>query len=183
MNPARESERLVKTLCANAHTRKIRSLNIIHEICTEQLDRGSNEFSVATIGRLSAARGGPAAGAIRNKSGEAYRAIIGIFAAASQSKAPKRNATRSTQTELILEGINDPVLRTRIIFLIAELRATRAQLLAARHLANQTTTLQVSIDSSGGRRTTSSSTFTPLEVRALELAISEGANFLWRNSS
>lgn len=39
--------------------------------------------------------------------------------------------------------MTDPVLRTRLSLLLAELKATRAQLPAARHLANQTATLDL----------------------------------------
>ena len=77
----------------HADPRKARSLRLIHAVCVEQQDRGSNDYSIATIGRLSADRGGPAAGAIRNKTGEAYRALINTFAGSVGPPKP-RNVRR-----------------------------------------------------------------------------------------
>lgn len=51
---------LFANLFENAVTRKKRNLEIIHAVCREQFERGSKDFSVATISRLSVERGGPA---------------------------------------------------------------------------------------------------------------------------
>ena len=61
MSVGQESDVLLEALCAGAGPRKASSLRLIHAICVEQRDRGSADYSIATIGRLSAARGGPAA--------------------------------------------------------------------------------------------------------------------------
>jgi len=63
---------LLDAFCNGAHPRKQQSLRLIYRLCEEQHDRGSSDFSIATIGRLSAAVGGPSAAAIRNKTGDAY---------------------------------------------------------------------------------------------------------------
>ena len=68
-------EKIVSTLSG----RKQKSLKIIHEICQEQVERGSKDFSVATIGLLSEKRGGPVTQTIRNKTGEEYRAVIELW--------------------------------------------------------------------------------------------------------
>jgi hypothetical protein len=167
------SQALLDALCADADPRKARSLRLIHAICLEQQDRGSTDYSIATIGRLSADRGGPSAGAIRNKTGEAYRALIKAFADMSGGKGRKADDTHTAQLDLILEGVTDPVLRTRLGLLLAELKATRAQLLAARHLANQTATLDLADPSPDGCTPRMATGLSPLEVRALENAISD----------
>lgn len=172
MTAAQKSAALLEALCADTDPRKARSLRLIHSICVEQQDRGSNDYSIATIGRLSADRGGPAAGAIRNKTGEAYRALIKTFAASAADKTSKTAKTNSGQVDLILEGVTDPVLRARLGLLLAELRATRAQLLAARHLANQTATLDLAGPLLNERTLRPATGLTLLEVRALEKAIS-----------
>ena len=170
MITSRESETLLEALCAHADPRKARSLRLIHAVCVEQQDRGSNDYSIATIGRLSADRGGPAAGAIRNKTGEAYRALINTFAGSVGPKPRNVDGARASQFDLILEGVTDPVLRARLGLLLAELKATRAQLLAARHLANRTATLDLAEPAPGERGP--ALCLSPLEVRALEIAIS-----------
>lgn len=171
----------LETLCTDADPRKARSLRLIHAICLEQHERGSNDFSVATIGRLSAERGGPAAGAIRNKTGEAYRALISAFARSVSAKSSNVRATDHDHIDLILEGVTDPLLRTRLGLLLAELKATRAQLLAARHLANQTATLDLA-SASLDQPPPASPNFSALEIRALQNAISEAtlAHWGWR---
>jgi hypothetical protein len=173
MTAGRESEALLEALCAEADPRKARSLRLIHAICVEQQDRGSTDYSIATIGRLSADRGGPAAGAIRNKTGEAYRALIESFVGSVRGKTRKTDDANVVQVELILEGVTDPVLRARLGLLLAELKATRAQLLAARHLANQTATLDLAEPSPDERTLRPALHLSPLELRALENAISD----------
>jgi hypothetical protein len=174
MNEIQSPKALLEALCAQADPRKMRSLRLIHAICEEQRDRGSKDYSVATIGRLSAERGGPAAGAIRNKTGEAYRAVIKTFAESVGGNRRKTVDPQSTPADLILHGVADPVLRARIGLLMAELKSTRAQLLAARHLANQNSVLDLARALDEGPNSASpASRLSPLEMRALENAISE----------
>jgi hypothetical protein len=181
MNEIQGPKALLEALCADADPRKMRSLRLIYAICEEQWDRGSKDYSVATIGRLSAERGGPAAGAIRNKTGEAYRAVIKAFAESVGGKSRKTVDAKSTPADLILHGVTDPVLRARIGLLLAELKSTRAQLLAARHLANENAVLDLARELSEERPNSAAtaSRLSPLEMRALESAISEATLTHW----
>jgi hypothetical protein len=180
MNANENPKALLEALCADADPRKMRSLRLIYAICEEQRDRGSKDYSVATIGRLSAERGGPAAGAIRNKTGEAYRAVIKAFADSVGGKSCKTIDTKCTPADLILHGVADPVLRARIGLLLAELKSTRAQLLAARHLANENAVLDLGRELSEERPNSATAPrLSPLEMRALASAISEGTLTHW----
>jgi len=58
---------LLPRLLSSATTRKRRSLEIINNVCKEQQERGSQDFSIATIRRLSEAFEGPTERTIRNK--------------------------------------------------------------------------------------------------------------------
>lgn len=179
MIAGKDSEALLEALCAHADPRKARSLRLIHAVCVEQRDRGSTDYSTATIGRLSADRGGPAAGAIRNKTGEAYRTLIKTFADLVGGKPRHAAGAHAGQIDLILEGVTDPVLRARLGLLLAELKATRAQLLAARHLANQTATLDLSNPTQGECTLRTAPHLSPLEVRALKNAIADATLDHW----
>ena len=181
MNGNQSTKALLEALCARADPRKIRSLRLIYAICEEQVDRGSKDYSVATIGRLSAERGGPATGAIRNKTGESYRAVIKAFADSVGGKTRKTADVTSTPVDLILHGVTDPVLRARIGLLLADLKSTRAQLLAVRHLANQNAVLDLEhgLSDGGVNCAASASRLSPLEMRALENAISEATLTHW----
>ena len=83
--------------------------------------------------------------------------------------------------DLILHGVTDPVLRARIALLLADLKSTRAQLLAARHLANQSAVLDLGRELSEGRvnGVAGVSRLSPLEIRALETAISKATLTHW----
>lgn len=132
---------LLKQLSANADPRKVKSLKIIHDVCEEQRRHGSFDFSLAAIGRLSSEKGGPAAGAIRNTTGEAYRALIKSHLDAAGGKKPKGKPHKADENPF--DGITDPVLRARIGILMAENESLRAQLQAARHLASQISEVNV----------------------------------------
>jgi hypothetical protein len=67
------------------------TLDSIYNICTEQKERGINDFSIATIAKLGATRGVPKAQSIRNKSGEKYKAMITAFA----DSIPKKNKLKT----------------------------------------------------------------------------------------
>ena len=66
-----------------------------------------------------------------------------------------------------------PVVRTRINLLLAELRATRGQLLAARHLANEHCTIKIEGDAVDvAQRTGADMNLTSMELRAFQAALS-----------
>lgn len=136
-------EALLESMCEYASLRKAQTLRLLFSICQEQQERGSPDYSVATIGKLSAERGGPSPAAIRNKPGEDYRALIQAYAKSVDGKSRKPAKQKATHSEEVLEGVNDPVLRVRIKLLLAENESLRGQLLAARHLANQVSVLDL----------------------------------------
>lgn len=180
---------LLEEMCKNANPRKERSLRLIYGICEEQHQRGSKDFSVVTIGHLSNQRGGPSAGAIRNKTGEEYRALMKIFADNVGGHSRKVVQAKQDEVDEILEGIMDPVLRTRLNLLLAEVKAMRAQLLATRHLANQTACIRIEQPKVAGSEPTLSElvpkdapVLDALEKRAFQAAISERtlAHWGWR---
>ena len=173
MTAAEEARNLLEQLCAGATPRKQKSLRLIYDICVRQEEEGSQDYRVATIGKLSSARGGPSAGAIRNRSGEAYRAIIISFSK-QVPKTHRRPRDRALdEVDQVLEGIGDPVVRTRINLLLAELKSLRGQLLAAKHLANERCTILIE-DRRGtlGERPRRGPTLTAMEIRALTAALS-----------
>lgn len=111
----------VAKLCENASTRKRNSLNIIHKICTEQYERGSKDFSIPTIVRLSVEAGGPSEQTIRNKSGEDYRALLNCWAnyTGGVTRKPK-TAKGSSFADNILAAIPDVTIRALVGTILAE---------------------------------------------------------------
>lgn len=72
-------EELLVKLKSSSTPKTCKTLDVIYDICREQEQRGLNEFSVAAISRLGHKRGVPKAQSLRNKYGEAYRALLKSF--------------------------------------------------------------------------------------------------------
>ena len=89
-------EELAMQLMENASTRKKNSIEKIHNICREQYNRGSKDFSVATISRISIENGGPSEQTIRNKSGSDYRAILKSWADYSEGYTTKQKTNKQS---------------------------------------------------------------------------------------
>ena len=116
MSPTKPSpETLLEALQQDASTRTRQSLTLIHEICSEQHASGSKDFSVATIGKLSSGRGGPSPQAIRNASGEHYRALLSAWASYADGatrKPPARVA--SGVADAVLDMITEAAVRALV---------------------------------------------------------------------
>lgn len=128
-------EELLQHLKGNSSVQKQRSLDIIHEICREQYTRGSKDFSIATIGRLSEEKGGPKAQPIRNKGGDDYRALISVWAkhtGGSTKKAPKLS---ESPIYAVLSKIDDPAVRAVMGSILAENTKLKGQLNVLKHHA------------------------------------------------
>jgi hypothetical protein len=77
------------------------------------------------------------------------------------------------RVNLSMEGVTDPVLRARIGLLVAELKSTRAQLLAARYLANHSAVLDLAQLPSDGPQPQPAPRLSATELLALGNAISD----------
>jgi hypothetical protein len=122
-------DELLKALCAKSNARKQHSLGIVHNVCKEQHERGSLDFSIATIGRLSQKQGGPACQSIRNATGEDYRALIQSWAELAQGKMkkPVKSASGSSSDNW-LSKISDPAVRAIVGITLAENKKLRDEI-------------------------------------------------------
>lgn len=169
-------DEILDLLKGKSNARKQRSLDIISGICKDQLERGSRDFSIATIGRLSSEQGGPSPQTIRNKSGEDFRALIASWAEHSKGAMKKPPKIQESGISSILGKINDPAVRS----IVGSILATNAKLQREVNLLKQQA--EIVID----RRTIPLSTtnqhdtllsitvecLTPTELTALSHAIS-----------
>ena len=112
-------DELLELLKTKSNARKQRSLDIISGICKEQLERGSRDFSIATIGRLSSEQGGPSPQTIRNKGGDDFRALIATWAEHSKGAMKKPPRIQESGISSILEKINDPAVRSIVGSILA----------------------------------------------------------------
>jgi hypothetical protein len=181
MAPNKPSPEAVLTaLQQAASTRTRQSLTLIHAICSEQHTSGSKDFSVATIGKLSSGRGGPAPQAIRNAAGAHYRALLGAWAtyAEGATRKPPVRAEPGVADD-VLGMIPDAAVRAIVGSFLAENRKLKAENMLLKTRANVVIDRRpVSVLSASQSKTDVQvvpplSTLKPLEVDALRHAISD----------
>lgn len=125
MHPDDLLEQLKKT----ATPRKQRTLDVIYEVCREQYERGSRDFSVATIARIAQDRGGPSKGAIHNKTGDDYKGLIKAWAEHTGGVTRKvRQVSEHNPYAALIDKIENPALRSMMAGILAENRQMRRQI-------------------------------------------------------
>jgi acetylornithine deacetylase/succinyl-diaminopimelate desuccinylase-like protein len=117
-------DELLDLLKNKSNARKQRSLDITNGICKEQVERGSRDFSIATIGRFSSEQGGPSPQTIRNKGGDDFRALIATWAEHSKGAMKKPPKIQESGISSILGKIDDPAVRS----IVGSILATNAKL-------------------------------------------------------
>ena len=128
-NSLMHPDELFANLFENAGTRKKRNLEIIQAVCREQFERGSKDYSVATISRLSVERGGPAKSTIHNKTGCDFQTLIKAWASHTGGalKKPAKRTSGFDYSEL-LSKIPDPAIRSIVGAALAENTKLRREL-------------------------------------------------------
>ena len=116
---------LLKELKERKSQRTQSSLDKLNELLKAHSGAGEKDFSIATIGRLSAMKGGIGSVSIRNKSGGHYRRLIeawAVNASCTMKKPPNLNSReRDIPTDnKLLERLDDPALRVLFGQIIAE---------------------------------------------------------------
>lgn len=118
---------VLEALKVNASARTQRSLEILHQICEDQY-KGSTDFSIATIGRLSTKAGGPATQSIRNKEGAKYRDLLAAWS--TYSEGGKKNATFVSKRSMdgdLLGLIGDASARALVGVILAENKKLKSE--------------------------------------------------------
>ncbi|WP_395680452.1 gamma-mobile-trio protein GmtX [Dokdonella sp.] len=112
---------LARLRALHADPRRQRSLLVVDEVCRLQREHGSHDFSVKTIGRLSATRNGPGRAAIANPNGAPYRELIDAH---QRATVPMRAASGGAQDDeaAILAGVSGPLQRARVRTALADAR-------------------------------------------------------------
>lgn len=118
---------LLEQLKKMANVRKQRNLDIIHAVCREQYERGSKDFSVATIARIAEERGGPVKGSIHNKTGDDFKGLIKAWAEHTGGVTRKVRKVSPNPYEALIEKIENPALRSMMSGILAENRKLRRE--------------------------------------------------------
>lgn len=169
---------LLEQLKSSANMRKQKNLDLIHAVCREQYERGSKDFSVATISRIAQERGGPAPSTIHNKTGDDFKGLIKAWA--SHTGGVTRKVRKMTNNPVwdVLDRIPDPAVRSVMGAVLAENKKLRGQVnLLKQHAEIVIDYRDKSNDSSGAAQTgeylPANVGLTESEKEALRHAISE----------
>lgn len=90
--------------------RQRKALYAIASICEQQLKNGIYDFSYASISRLGAGLGVPAAQSIRNATGVNYRSLIKSYEDSPENKV-RTHKKRRRQSEDWVEEISNPKIK------------------------------------------------------------------------
>lgn len=141
-----------------------RSLDRLNETLLEYHARGERDFSITTIGRVSANDGGVGYESIRATANKHYRELIEAWAAKANTTTKKPISTHSRSHRVpkdqeLLERIPDPALRVLFGQIIAERNRYRHEV---NLLKNQA---EVVIDRRPVRQYAGSTNDLPVEIR------------------
>lgn len=120
-------DELLEQLKANANPRKQKNLDLIHAVCREQCERGSKDFSVATISRIAQERGGPVTSTIHNKTGDDFKGLIKAWASHTGGVTRKVRKTTENPVWDVLDKIPDPAVRSVMGAVLAENKKLRGE--------------------------------------------------------
>ncbi|MFL9881699.1 gamma-mobile-trio protein GmtX [Paraburkholderia agricolaris] len=127
---------LLEQLKAGVSPRKARNLDIVHAVCREQYERGSKDYSVATIARISVERGGPTAQTIHNKTGDDFKGLIAAWAKHTGGAVRKPRKVNENPIYAVLDRIPDPAVRAVMGGVLAENRKLRGEVNVLKLQAN-----------------------------------------------
>jgi hypothetical protein len=143
-------DELLEQLKANANPRKQKNLDIIHAVCREQYERGSKDFSVATISRIAQQHGGPVTSTIHNKTGDDFKGLIKAWA--SHTGGVTRKVRKPTNNPVwdVLDRIPDPAVRSVMGAVLAENKKLRGEVNLLKQHANLVIDYREKSDDRGG---------------------------------
>lgn len=120
-------DELLIQLKANATPRKAKNLDIIHAVCREQHERGSTDFSVATISKIAQERGGPVKSTIHNKTGDDFKGLIKAWAEHTGGVTRKVRKLNENPVYAVLDRISEPDVRAVMGAVLAENKKLRGE--------------------------------------------------------
>lgn len=118
---------LLEQLKTSAGLRKSKNLDIVHAVCREQYERGSKDFTVATIARIAHERGGPLGQSIHNKTGDDFKGLIKAWANHTGGVQRKVRKVNENPLFAVLDKIADPAVRAVMASMLAENRQLRRE--------------------------------------------------------
>ena len=152
---------MLAQLLEAAGTRRRASLDIIHAVCREQHERGAKDFSIATIARLSEAKGGPTDSTIRNKTGKEYQGLIKCWASHTGGSPRKMPKLSEDPIMDLVATVDKPEVRAILGSIVAENRKLKREVNLLKHQVSQTAVLDLRESPKGGATSSPSGELLP----------------------
>ena len=121
MTPSNENiESLYQELIQDVSETIQKKLKILRDACDSQVIGKSNDYTIATIGRISQSKSGVSAQTIRNKSkhGKRYRALIDAYSTYYSKPVPKK--IDSNNPQYLASCIEDTQTRIMVYELLSK---------------------------------------------------------------
>lgn len=119
-----------------SHPAKRKGLAVVHGICRERFDAKATDWSISSIGRESALRGGPGAPTLHQPRQEYYRALIKAWEALSRSRHPRAKEKATGGADQWIHQIEDISSRQMALLLKKDLDRARAEIQVLKRLAS-----------------------------------------------
>lgn len=130
---------VLQSLKDKARPQKQRNLDVLHAVCEEVNKSGNGDYSLATIGRLTQARGGPSQRTLYTAQSEDFRVLIKAwkdYHEMASAAGRRRTQTKPFGEDDLIRRIDDPALRALLGAVVAERNRLRAELNVLRAHAN-----------------------------------------------
>lgn len=114
-------------LTTASHPTKIRNLTLVHQVCRERHELGSQDFSLKAVSAVVAERGGPKVKAMWNATSVDYRKVIETWEAFAGGGKTLREAQHVRPEDALTRSIADPVTRIVVEKLIRERNALKSE--------------------------------------------------------
>ncbi|WP_415909181.1 gamma-mobile-trio protein GmtX [Oleiharenicola sp. Vm1] len=140
MTPTHPDLVLKGLLEGKANQRYVRNMRILQEVCRELNKVSPPDFSQATIGRMTASRGGPSLNTLYSPKGKHFRDLINAWIkwAGIEKARPIKQQDGASEEAEILKRVSDPAIRSYIGLVIAERRRLRVEVNALKQLTRGT---------------------------------------------
>jgi hypothetical protein len=115
-------------ISGKVHPRKLAGLAVVHAVCQERFDSKAGDWSISSIGRASATRGGPGPATLHLPRQEYYRALIKAWEAHAERKNPRAKQKDPLHADQWIQQIDDISARQMVLLQKKDLERARAEI-------------------------------------------------------
>ena len=152
-------------LSGDVHPKKRQGLEIVNTICRERFDSRSGDWSISSIGRESALRGGPGAPSLHQPKLEHYRALIKAWASALEAAHPRQRKRQEASPDAWIQHIDDISSRQMAYMLKKDLERAQSEIRMLKRRLPDGGVVHVDLAAASGQRTATETISPPPSAR------------------